>query len=104
MFLLSTGAIHLQIKTTDKMVYDAVKDLLRRAPDRKGGAGRTEHPSESPSFISTIAPTPSQQLQQQHQQSSSQQQQQQAPPHTPIISPPPPPSLQTAGGTNNSLS
>ena len=42
------------------MVYDAVKDLLRRAPDRKGGAGRTEQLTDSPSFIVSGSSTPSQ--------------------------------------------
>lgn len=58
---LITASIHLQIKTTDKLVYDAVKDLLRRAPDRKGGSGRQEQLSDSPSFIvasSTATSTP----------------------------------------------
>jgi len=83
---LITGAIHLQIKTTDKLVYDAVKDLLRRAPDRKGGAGRTEHLSESPSFIVAASTTPTQPTQQvasisQPPQQSSQPSQQHQQPH-----------------------
>jgi len=60
LFVLS-ASIHLQIKTTDKLVYDAVKDLLRRAPDRKGGAGRAESMSDSPSFVvtsSSVGPAP----------------------------------------------